>query len=37
MPLDLAVCIELLQIHYNNALASHFSKCHGVSISGDNI
>jgi len=26
MPLDLVVYIELLQIHYDNALASHFSK-----------
>ena len=24
MPLDLVVCIELLQIYYNNVLASHF-------------
>jgi hypothetical protein len=24
MPLDLAVYIELLQIHYNNALAGYF-------------
>ena len=24
MPLDLVVYIELLQIYYNNALASHF-------------
>ena len=26
MPLDLAVYIELLQIHYDDALAGHFSK-----------
>jgi len=26
MPLDLVVYIKLLQIHYNNALAGHFSK-----------
>ena len=26
MPLNLAVYIELLQIHYNNTLAGHFSK-----------
>ena len=26
MPLDPAVCIELLQIYYNNALAGHFGE-----------
>ena len=26
MPLDLVVYIELLQIHYNNTLASHFGE-----------
>jgi hypothetical protein len=26
IPLDLAVRAELLQIHYNNALAGHFGK-----------
>jgi len=26
MPLNLTVCIEFLQIHYNDILASHFSK-----------
>ena len=26
MPLNLAIYIELLQIHYNSTLAGHFSK-----------